>query len=489
MLNLQGIGSKEYLVVPVTSAGPAGFLTGKKGASEPTDKADKNPNSWFRFDLFSSNHVQGGQANGPFLDELTYTPRELSKPDYRMRVSAGFLARLYPGWTLWQRTVMDSDPTLDPASRTKEFRQIDASVEVPDAALAYDRDELHAWIGRRWERWGPGWTGSLLLEPGAPTPDGFGYSWTSDRWAARYRCAQLDDVRIGDQYFPRYLAGHRLDIAVSPTLRISLAETALVTYGGSVPSWLLNPLLPWCLSQQEDRSPTGDTNIFWSLETIWNPSENWSVYGQFLLDDFMIDIEDRDTHPDQLGGLAGLLWSGTPPLSSASTKPGRTVWRVGLEYSRLESWTYVHRDPTVRYEAWSASLGHPAGPDSESLTLFCSRSASSQSGSDQTTPFGLIWARYHRQGQIWLGTPLSPVGSTGIPGPIPPVSRWWQVGSALKFNLLSGWTGTLRTGWTDTDPGIPSNGLEPNPSAVDAASGFWTSFTLTIPVLRIVSDL
>ena len=481
-LILQGPGPDNEMAVPVTSAGPVGIRLGRPDspASSATTVADYRP--WFRFDLCAASLWQGGQANGPFYDELAYTPGELANPDQRLRMSAGFLARLSPGWTLWQRTLVDSDPALDPASRTKEFHQINASVEVPDAVLAYERDGLAAWAGRRWEGWGPGWTGSLILEPGGPPPDGFGYSWTRDRWSARYRCVRLDDVRPDDQPFPRYLAGHRLDLAITPSLRIGLAETALVISPGGVPFWLLNPLLPWSLSQSEDRDPEEGTNILWSLDSIWNPSPDWALYGQFLLDDFMIDNEDRDTHPDQLGCLAGLLWSGTRP------KAGPASWRAGLEYSRLGSWTYVHRDPALRYRAWSAALGHPAGPDSESLTLFCSRSGFGPSASGSSGS-GLIWARWHRQGQVWLDTPLGPVGSAGLPWPTQPVSRWWQLGAALRLNPFSTLTGTLRGGWTGASPGIPADGLQPNPSSIETGRGFWASFTLTVPLLRIDADL
>ncbi len=498
---LENPGIRGSLLAPVSFAGPQWTPTQHPESLSP----DKGPNAEFgprfRFDLCSSNHFQGGQANSRFFNELPFTPRELNRADQRMRVSAGFLAHLAPGWTLWQRTIVDSDPLLDPASRTKEFHQIDASVEVPGAVLAYDRRHLSAWVGRRSERWGPGWTGSLILEPGAPNPDGFGYSWTRERWTARYRCARLDDSLHNVPARPRFLAGHRLDVAVTPSFRLGLSETALVASSGAVPFWLLNPLLPWSLSQSEDRTPSEGTNIYWSLDAIWNPTEQWSLYGQFLLDDFMIDVEDRDTYPDQLGGLVGWLWSGHPSHSGPSP---HSCWRAGFEYSRIGAWTYVHRDRELRYQAWSMSLGHPAGPDSESFTLFCSRTSLGNGtktstgfgslgldnvGPSSSNPLAMAWVRFHRQGQIWLNTPLNSVGATGQPSPTKPVSRWWQVGASLRIQPVFHWTANLRTGWTDCRPGIPADNDPRNPASLNASNGFWASITISIPLLSIASNL
>ena len=476
------------LVAPVTSSGPLKTVAVPSRARMDSETpAAADPSAEFRFDLAAASLFQVGQANGPFHDELAFVPANLPDPDQRLLVSAGFVARLSRDWTLWQRVRVDSDPLLDPASRTKEFHQIEASVEVPEAVLAYEREALAAWVGRRWERWGPGWTGSLIQEPGAPAPDGFGYSWTRNRWSARYRCGRLDDFGLGDELVSRFHAGHRLDLAVTSTWRIGLTETALVSSGTATPLWLLNPLLPWSLSQQEARGSSEGTNIFWSLDSIWNPTDRWAVYGQFLLDDFMIDVEDRDTYPDQLGFLAGLLWSG----KRATTSQG--FWRVGLEYSRIGTWTYVHREPDLRYRSWSGSLGHPSGPDSESVTLFYSRTGFAppylnRSGTGQTG-FAMVWARFHRQGQVWLDTSLDSVGSPGLPWPTEPVSSWLQLGTALRVQPVSRLTATFRGGWTDGKPRLPAENLIGNPATVESSHGFWTSLTLSIPLLKFETDL
>jgi hypothetical protein len=472
---LQGAETDAASSFPVTAAGPLESAAISTFTVEDKAAAAFKPSG--RFDWEAAALFPAGQSASHFMDEHPFAPRELETLDFRMRVGAGLMARLSEHWTFWQRTIMDSEPALDPASRTKEFHQIDASVEIPAAVLKYDNGKMAVWVGRHWERWGPGWTGSLILEPGAAPADGFGYSWTRSRWSLRYRMGRLDDFQLEDGPVSRFLAGHRLDFSVSPTLRIGLAETTLTASRTAMPLWMLNPLLPWSMSQSEDRGPSEGSNILWSLDAIWNPSRSWSVYGQFLLDDYMIDAEDRDTHPDQLGFLAGLLWT------SRSSGASPAIWRIALEYTRLGSWTYVHRDPELRYRSWGASLGHAAGPDSESATLACSRFGLASSGA------AIIWARWHRQGQVWLDTPSGPVGSAGLPWPTQPESHWWQVGATLRAQPVGRITTTLRGGWTGLQAGYPPDSRAVNPAVSMAGHGLWASLTFALPLVNISVDL
>lgn len=425
--------------------------------------------STLRCDLRGSWLGEAGQATGFFRDEMPFAPSDLADPGQRWLATADFQASLGEHWRLWERVAIDSEPLRSPASRTKEFHQIDASIEVPDAAVVYARGRQTVWIGRRWERWGPGWTGSLVLEPHGPTGDGFGASWNGRRWSVRYRCERLDDFTDGERRLSRTLAGHRLDFAPGRKWRLGLSETALVSSATSLPLWMLDPVLPWSMSQSEQRGSGEGTNILWAGDVVWNPTPRWSLYGQFLLDDYMIDEEDRDTHPDQLAWLGGVAWasgrrSGTGP-----------AWRAGFEYTRIGSWVYVHRDPALRYRSWSGSAGHPAGPDSEAATAFCRRTAR------QGALSLLLWGRWMQRGQVWLDTPAGPVGSAGQPFPTRPLSRWWQAGAAVAHRSATGWEAALRGGWTDPRVGESAADAPSPPDVANPARGFWASLEVTLP--------
>jgi hypothetical protein len=366
-----------------------------------------------------------------------YRPQELAETNLRWELSTGFQFALPSGFSLIQRTVIGSQRALDPTARSKDYDQMDASIEIPLATVNFKTRNFHLWLGRNWEQWGPGWTGSAILDSHFPSPDGFGATFSGNHFAMRYRAGRLDDYTEPDINFHRYFFGHRLDFAPVKNLRIGLSETALVATDGALPLWGLNPLLPWVMAEQELRGSMEKTNIVWAIDTVWNPG-NWALYGQFLLDDYMIDSEDRDTYPDQLGLMLG--------LAHENQSGDRSIrYRTGVEYGRLWSWTYVHRDPELIYQAWQQGIGHPAGNDSETITTFCSRTSHS------ILRTLTIWGRYHRQGQIWLGTELDPVGSPGMPYPYPPVSSWWQAGLDVDFKPHSSITTRMQIGWTDPE--------------------------------------
>jgi hypothetical protein len=147
-----------------------------------------------------------------------------------------------------------------------------------------------------------------------------------------------------------------------------------------------------------------------------------------------------------------------------------------VEYTRIGTWTYIHRRPELRYTAWGAPLGHPAGPDSEtaSATFFAEGRGRLRSA--------LIWGRWHRRGRIHLNTAESPVGQTDLSFPAPPVARWIQLGMGLRVVGPARSELDLRTGWTERHG--QSRGLEeggdPWAPPHEAAGGFWASFALSL---------
>jgi hypothetical protein len=419
------------------------------------------------FSFLPEVQLRAGQSCGQFHEVMPWRPATLDEADLRWRLGTSLEAELGAGFYLQQVTLIDSDPELDPTVRTKQYRQIDASVDIPWAVAGYRTGQLELWVGRRWTVWGPGWTGSLVLDAQAPAADGLGASWVAEKWAAHFRLGQVDNMVVDGNSRSRYLAGHRLDIALGSRLRLGLSETALVSTSGGLPLWLANPLLPWALTQQEGRPASEPANIIWAADLTWNPNASCTWYGQFLLDDVMVDLEDRDTYPDQLGLLGGIIWSPDP----------RGPWQLGLEGARIWSWTYVHRSPEVRYQAWSAPLGHPMGPDSEAVTLFIGRQPvpprpSGKAGSQ------LFWARWHHFGGISLDTQANPVGGVDLPHPTPPVTDLWQLGVRVEHPLGRSFRLGLQLGWNGhrTEPASVSQ--EP---AADLARGWWGSVGVRLP--------
>ena len=462
--NFDGARHQLYASPHDSTATPLIWEAGPRGLITPVS------HSSFRIDMKAIGLVasQWRPAHMP-LDLLEYQPFLADQTRFRWRWETGFLVQLTGHFYLYQRTIVDSDRIIDPTARVKEYDEIEASLEVPTAVLGYRNGPLQIQVGRRWRRWGPGWSGSLVLDAAHPPADGFDLSYTAHRWSARFSFEQVDDFegndQAGDDKLARYLSSHRLDLQPFHQLRLGMTETALIASDGPPPLWALNPLMPWALIQQESGSPHVTANIFWALDTVWNPYSTVSLYGQFLLDDFQIDSEDRDTYPDQLGWLAGLLWRSSPPNPAGSSiGVNKAVFNLGLEYTRLSTWTYVHRDIPVRYQAWGAPLGHPTGPDSEAITGFW----------EWLSPHRrlriLLLARRYLKGHIDLDTDEESTGQVDLPFPSPPVTPWTQLGAIVS------WCGSARVevqgriGW-----------LEPTPereqawyTAVSLSWRFWT---------------
>jgi hypothetical protein len=408
---------------------------------------------------------------------LPWRPWQPEGGRFRWRVAAAARVDLPERFALHSELALDSDPALDPGARVREYRQLDASVEVPIAMLAYRGDRFAAAVGRGWLSWGPGWTGSLILDDDHPPGDGLSLTYAGSRWSAAYRLEEIDAragaTADGPARWRRYVAAHRLDLAFG-AWRFGLTETALVAADGAPPLWAFNPLLPWLLSQQEDRDGTAEqANVNWALDLVWNPGGAWSLYGQLLVDDVMIDPSDRETYPDQLGYLAGL----TGRLAELGAAAAPLTW--GVEYTRIDDWTYVNRRPELQYAAWDAPLGHPAGPGSETVSGFL------RLGTGGSLSECMLWGRWYEHGRTYVGTTESPVGQAELPLPAPPVVRWLQFGLAARVATRGWGEFDLRCGWTGVHGARPADAAsEPSPVPPwppdDAAGGVWAGLAWTV---------
>lgn len=452
-------GSLDWLLDTWLARGDSAYVP------PPLDPRDR-----FRGQLAPQGTLRAGQAERAYATALPFASPALDDAALRWRVRSDLQFVLAEPFYVEQRTLVDSQPQLDPASRTKQYRQIDASVETPRAFVGYRAGAVHVRLGRLDECWGPGWTGSLLLNPTAAPADGLWADVTGRRWRARSRFGRIDSQELDGRDRSRWLAAHRFEWQAHPRWRLAWSEAALVASDNGMPLWLANPVLPWALAQQEARGDGEAANVLWTLDSELRLGERWRMYGQFLLDDFMLDAADRRSHPDQLAFLVGCLWT--------LERPGAATWIASLEATRVGDWVYVHHDPLVRLRAWDGLLGHPAGPGSEAVTLAIAR----ETGVRRDTV--LLWVRWHRRGRVWIGTDDSPVGAAGDPFPAPPRARFLQAGGLWRQALPAGWRVTWAAGWNDLarDAG---DFAPADPMLRDPARGGWISLALELPVLRL----
>ncbi|MCK5033486.1 MAG: hypothetical protein KAS18_07625, partial [Calditrichia bacterium] len=101
----------------------------------------------------------------------------------------------------------------------------------------------------------------------------------------------------------KYMVGHRLDINFYDNFQIALTEMAM--YGGAnrdIELALFNPMNFYYALQRNDKKAISG---LWALDVFYKPVKTVSLYGQFLLDDIVVNndpgVDDRARFPDRLG--------------------------------------------------------------------------------------------------------------------------------------------------------------------------------------------
>ncbi len=192
---------------------------------------------------------------------------------------------------------------------------------------------------------------SAELRPCPNRPDSPLCAGTADS-AATYSVNGM--VRLLDRQ--KYLAAHRLEIALTPWLDLGFQE--LVVYGdrGLEPSYV-NPLMFYWAAQ----SHLGDKdNLLLSLDLDIHPGRGRRYYLAYLVDDLKKTRIFSDDFANKFSLQAGMLW--VDPLGLADSE-------LRAEYVRIEPWLYSHRFPINTFRHFDSPLGHALAPNSDQWQL------------------------------------------------------------------------------------------------------------------------
>jgi hypothetical protein len=92
---------------------------------------------------------------------------------------------------------------------------------------------------------------------------------------------------------------------------------------------------------------------YWAADLFWKPAQKWTLYGQFLIDDIIVNndpgVDDRERFPDRFGLSASLR---TADLL------GR-VSHLSLGHVRIWNRTYQSRFSYENYHYRELGLGYP----------------------------------------------------------------------------------------------------------------------------------
>ncbi len=234
-----------------------------------------------------------------------------------------------------------------PGMRVLPWRDV-ATFETELAYLAFKIPWLRLEFGRDEFIWGPGYSGSMMLDDNAPALDHL-------QFCARFRNFKFLALtsllsRWGTR--PRFLSAQRVELSLWNR----------VTFGGAmmdVSSWdqlqptqlggLVNPLIPNFLSEAGS-GHDGNFLVGWDI-CAYLPRTK--VYAQLFVDNW--EVNDWALAPNAFAAQTGLYWVPNLPLE------------LRLEYNVITAFTYYHRVPSIMYENYLVPLGHELGPDADQI--------------------------------------------------------------------------------------------------------------------------
>ncbi len=214
--------------------------------------------------------------------------------------------------------------------------------------------ECHLGIGRNTLRWGPGRRGGLLFSGAAGPMDMVELSLQLGSVKLTSITGLLDDG--GDNYF----SVKRLSALVRPGLELGAAN--LTVYSGrGMDLTYLNPVAIHRISHDKKRV---DDNLIYNFDLRWQMKRWLRVYGEFLVDDFILWGGDEEA--DTLAGMGGVgLAGGAFALTVEYACIGKNVYLV------MRPENNFLRNTLVRpRQAGYLLVGHPLGPDADALDLY-----------------------------------------------------------------------------------------------------------------------
>jgi len=299
-------------------------------------------------------------------------PRDDGTPpvvaDARARIAWGASPKLVAVAELYAQTSRRNDPTV----RQRALRNTSGIVDVGETYINGSLGRLDVSFGRSWAAWLGEDTESLALSANGPLIDRveLGIRWRVAEVRAIVASvndvtmtAALDSLTEGtpDTRFHRWLYGHVLTVKPTTGLELTLGETLLssrTTRGFDLA--YANPLMAYIVAQNDTARVGSD------------PRDNLVVFGgarasigrghvgaELVVDDIQIDKADRERTADQ---LAWRVYGSVPVAAGTGTN-------ATVEYSRVDSYTYVRDFYTDVYEQYDKPLGSVLGPGSDRLRL------------------------------------------------------------------------------------------------------------------------
>lgn len=238
--------------------------------------------------------------------------------------------------------------------------------QIATGILGIRTDHFEVRFGRDRNHWGYG-EGSLVLSDYATAYDQL--QIRTSIWRLQYvnlfaGFANVDPFgsNLPNTIIPKkYGAFHRLSVNITDRINLNVFES--VIFGADTSSGrgdgfdiaYLNPVIFYRPVESDRGSPD---NVLIGFGGSWIVRTGLRLYGQLLLDEFVVSEVFTSSWRNKTGYLAGVH---VVPSSALSLR---------AEFARLRPFIYTHRSYTTAYMHFLDPLGHPAGPNAMDLALF-----------------------------------------------------------------------------------------------------------------------
>ncbi len=314
------------------------------------------------------------------------------------------------------------------------FTRFDLSGRFTNSLLRYAGDRMTFQLGRGPMWWGQSWESSIIQSGNTPPYDHADLRIDFGDFQLELLAGQLGSEYTENQRIKRNIAGHRLTwIPDNKRWLFGFGEQVIYTGVNRGFEWVyLNPAIPYVFTAFEGEEESGKTGrdndnsiIFAYGRYVFRP--DLSAFFEFILDDYQIDKNDV---PNALGWKVG--------MDGGATFLDRDL-TYGVEYTRIDSWTYIHHGEFTTWQNLGHPIGYRYGPDNWSLM------ALAEYWLRPAILFKLKYT-YLEKGANTLRTKWASPGTRGDPFPTPPVDDYQFATVSLAWFAKYG---IIEAGWSN----------------------------------------
>jgi hypothetical protein len=154
------------------------------------------------------------------------------------------------------------------------------------------------------------------------------------------------------KYPKKFLASHHLSINITDNFNFGFFESVVI--GDSTEQFDISYLNPIIFYRALEHQGGSTYNAIVGVDSKWNIGRSLSLYGQLVLDEFVLDEvkSGNGWWANKFGGQLGLKYINTFGIDNLDLQ---------LEYNVARPYMHAHQDTYTNYAHYRQPLGHPLG--------------------------------------------------------------------------------------------------------------------------------